>query len=232
MTESKLLIKDKQIVVPGEELAQGMDYLPSTGSYRDANSIVSQLLGLVRIDGKVIKIVPLTGQYMPKRNDVVVAQVSDVTYSAWSLKTFSPYQAMLSMKEATSEYIEKGADLTKFYGIGDYVVVKITNVTSQKLIDVTMKGPGLRKLRKGRIIKVNSNKVPRIIGKQGSMVGIVKQHTLTQITVGQNGIVWIYCEDPKMENLAETAIRKIEAESHTDGLTGKIEEWLQTEVKK
>jgi len=232
MTESKLLVQDKQIVVPGEELAQGMDYLPSSGSYRDDNSIVSQVMGLVRIDGKVIKIIPLTGKYLPKRNDVIIAQVTDVAYSAWTLNTFSAYNAMLSLKEATSEYIEKGADLTKFYNIGDYIVVKITNVTSQKLIDVTMKGPGLRKLRKGRIFQVNSHKVPRIIGKQGSMVMVVKNHTNTQVTVGQNGVVWVYGEDPKMENLAEKAIKKIEAESHTDGLTDKMEKWLSGEVKK
>ncbi len=227
---SKLLIKDKDIVVPGEDLAQGMDFLPSAGSYRDGDAIVSQLMGMVRVDGKVIKIIPLTGTYIPKRNDTIVGQISDLTYSAWSIKTFSAYQAMMSMKEATSEYIEKGADLTKLYDIGDYIVIKITNVTSQKLIDVTMKGPGLRKLREGRIVKVNSNKVPRIIGKQGSMVGIVKQYTNTQITVGQNGIVWIYGEDAKMENLAEKTIRKIEAEAHTSGLTDKIEAWLKKEV--
>lgn len=227
---SKLMANDKDIVIPGEELAQGMDYLPSAGCYRDEDSIVSELLGMVRVDGKVIKIVPLTGKYIPKRNDVIIVQVSDVTYSSWNLDTFSPYPAMMSMKDATSEYIERGADLTKFFNIGDYIVAKISNVTSQKLVDITVKGPGLRKLRKGRIIQVNSNKVPRIIGKQGSMVGLVKQLTNTQITVGQNGIVWIYGENPKMENLAEKAVRKIEDEAHTSGLTEKMDAWLKEQI--
>jgi len=227
---SKLLVNDKDIVIPGEELAEGMDFLPSSGSYRDGESIVSELMGMVKVDGKVIKIVPLTGIYVPKRNDTIIGQVEDVTYSAWSINTFSPYPAMMSMKEATSDFIEKGADLTKYYNIGDLVVLKIINVTSQKLVDVTMKGPGLRKLRRGRIVRVNSNKVPRVIGKQGSMVGLVKQYTNTQIVVGQNGVVWIFGEDPAMENLAEKAVKMIEEEAHTSGLTDKMEKWLKEQT--
>jgi exosome complex component RRP4 len=228
--ESKLLIKEKEIVVPGEELAKGMDFLPSAGSYRSEDAIVSEVLGIAKVDGKVIKVVPLTGKYMPKRNDVIIVQVSDVTYSSWSLDTFSPYSAMMSMKDATAEYLERGADLTKIYNIGDYIVAKVTNVTSQKLVDITVKGPGLRKLRKGRIIHVNSNKVPRIIGKQGSMVNIIKEHTGAQVAVGQNGVVWIYSENPEMENLSEKAIRKIEDEAHTSGLTEKMQVWLAEQV--
>jgi len=81
--------------------------------------------------------------------------------------------------------------LTKYFDIGDYVMAKIINVTSQKLVDVTMKGPGLRKLKGGRIIQVNPYKVPRIIGKAGSMVTMIKDATGCRILVGQNGLVWI-----------------------------------------
>ena len=113
---------------------------------------------------------------------------------------------------------------------GDYIVCKIVNVTSQKLVDVTMKGPGLRKLKGGRIIEVDTHKVPRIIGKQGSMVMMIKDATNCNISVGQNGLIWIDGE-PMSELLAIQAIRKIEAESHLSGLTEKIKDFLEKNGK-
>lgn len=223
---SELLVKERSIVVPGEELASGMEYLPSFGTYRDGDKIVAAKLGLVMVDGKVIKLIPMSGRYLPKKYDMIVGKVIDVLMSGWRVELNSPYSAMLSLKDATQEFIMKGADLTKFFEIDDWVVAKIINVTSQKLVDLTMKGPGLRKLRGGRVIEVNTHKVPRIIGKQGSMVGMIKQATGCKIVVGQNGWVWIQGE-PKNEVIAVETIRKIEDESHIQGLTEKIKAHLE-----
>ncbi len=227
----EILVKEKDVVVPGDVLAQGMEYLPSFGTYRDKDDIVASRLGIIGIDGKVIKVIPLTGKYIPKRNDVIICRVEDVSYSGWRVSTNSAYAAMLSCKDAISEFIAKGADLTQFFDIGDYLVGKIINVTSQKLVDLMAKGPGLRKLRGGRIFEVNTHKVPRIIGKQGSMVSMIKQVTECKIIVGQNGLVWIDGE-PKNEIIAISAIKKIEAESHISGLTERIKDFLEKETGK
>jgi len=223
---SEINVKDKDIVVPGEVLAVGMDSFPGIGTYREEENIIAAKLGLVQLDGRTIKLIPLSGRYIPKKYDAIICKVADVSFSGWRLDTNSPYSAMLSMKEATSQFINRGADLTKFYDIGDYVTCKIVNVTSQKLVDVTMKGIGLRKLNNGRIINVASNKVPRIVGKQGSMVSMIKDATGCNITVGQNGLVWIN-GTPEGELLAVNSIRKIEEESHLSGLTDRIKEFLE-----
>lgn len=221
-----ITVEEKSIVVPGEELANGMDFLPDTGTYREGESIVASRLGLFSVSGRALKVIPMSGQYMPKSGDTIIGKVIDITFGGWRIDTYSAYSAMLSVKDATSSFIQKGADLTRFFNIGDSVVVQITNVTSQKLIDVSAKGPGLRKLQGGRLIRVNTNKVPRIIGKQGSMVSMIKQMTNCQITVGQNGVVWISGE-PEAEILTVKTIRKIEAESHISGLTERIGEYLE-----
>ena len=36
---SELLVKEKSIVIPGEELAKGIDFLPSYGTYREGDKI-------------------------------------------------------------------------------------------------------------------------------------------------------------------------------------------------
>lgn len=224
----EVLVKDKQVVVPGETLATGMGVLPSRGSYRDGDRVVASKLGLAHVDGNVIKIVPLSGRYDPRVNDRVIAKVTDVLMTGWRLDIDSAYSAILGLKEATSEFIERGADLTRIYKIGDYVVAKITQVTSQKLIDVSMRGPGFRKLRGGRIIKINSSKVPRVIGKEGSMVKLIKDATGCNITVGQNGLIWVSGE-PEQEIKAIETIKKVEAESHIPGLTDRIQAYLKGE---
>jgi len=83
-----------------------------------------------------------------------------------------------------------------------------------------------RKLRGGRIIKIAPSKVPRVIGKKGTMVRQIKNKTETKIIVGQNGLVWIKGENP---NLAARAVKKVEEEAHLSGLTDKIDEWLEEE---
>jgi len=74
-------------------------------------------------------------------------------------------------------------------------------------------------------IKVNPFKVPRIIGKQGSMVTIIKQATNCQVVVGQNGLIWLE-GTPQDEVKAVSAIKKIEKESHMPGLTERIKKFL------
>ena len=228
---AELLVPDKSIVVPGEEVAAGMDFLPTDGIYRDGEKLVSSRLGLLVVDGRLVKLIPLSGKYLPKRGDVIVGKVIDVTISGWRVDINSAYTAMLSMKDATAEFIVRGADLTRYFTFGDYIVTKIVNVTSQNLVDLTMKGPGLRKLSDGMIVNVAPNKVPRIIGKQGSMVSMIKDATGCKIIVGQNGVVWLQGE-PEQEFLTVTTLRKIESESHISGLTDRIKAFLDEELKK
>ena len=221
-----LTVNNKEVVVPGEILCTDMGYLPGPGTYRQGESIYAERLGLASVEGRSIKIIPLSGKYMPKRDDVIICKVIDITLNGWRLDTNSAYSAMLGLKEASTDFIQRGADLTQIYGLGDYVMTQVIQVTSQKLVDVTMRGPGLRKLRGGRVIEVNPFKVPRIIGKQGSMISMIKQALNCNIMVGQNGLIWIQGE-PLPEQRAIATIRKIEQESHVPGLTERIGEHLK-----
>lgn len=227
---SKLLIKEKEIVVPGEALADGMDYLPGTGTYRLDDKIIAKKLGLVNISGRAIKLVPLSGRYLPKFGDKIIAQVTDITMNGWIVNINSAYSAFLSMRDASTRFIKKGEDLTRYFDVGDYVRAKVINVTSQNLVDLTMKEPGLNKLKSGRIIKISPFKVPRVIGKEGSMVSLIKNKTGCNIIVGQNGMVWISSENYDNELIAEKAIKKIEQESHLGGLTDLMEKFLDKQV--
>jgi exosome complex component RRP4 len=227
----EIKVQNKEIAVPGEIVATGMDYLPGFGTYRAGENIHAGRLGLVSVEGRAIRLIQMSGKYLPKRGDTIIGRVEDVAFSGWRIGMNCAYTAMLSIVEATSEFIPKGADLTRYLDVGDYIIAKITNVTSQILVDLTMKGPGLKKLGPGRILQANTNKVPRIIGKQGSMVGMIKQATDCRILVGQNGLVWIQGE-PANERIAVDAIRMIEKQSHISGLTDRVKDFLEKQTGK
>ena len=88
-----------------------------------------------------------------------------------------------------------------------------------------MRSRKCRKLRGGSLIKVTPAKVPRIIGKSGSMVEMIKEKTNTQIVVGQNGLVWIKGDN---EHVAAETILMIDQKSHVKGLTDQIKEFLES----
>lgn len=228
---SELLVKNKDLVVPGQVIAKGMDYLPSQGTYRNKEEVIANRTGMISVEGKVLKSMPVAGRYLPKKDDVIIGKVEDILVSGWRFDINSPYSAVLPLKEASFDFIARGADLTKYFALEDYAVVKITNVTSQNLVDITVKGQGLKKIKGGRVVKINCHKVPRVIGKQGSMVSLIKEATKCRIIVGQNGWIWLQGE-PEQEVLAFKAIKLIERESHTSGLTERVSKLLNTKVKK
>lgn len=227
----KLLVKERELVVPGQEIAEGIDYLPGEGTFREDDKLISLRLGLFNLDGRLTKIIPLRGKYIPKANDMVIGRIKEIGISNWRVDIGWAFDATLFLKEGSKEYIPNGADLTKYYDANDIIIAKIINVYSSKAIDLSMKVPGCRKLTGGRLIKVESAKVPRIIGKQGSMISMIKEATECYISVGQNGLVWISGSNFESEKIACDAIKKVEELAHSEGLTDKISNFLKERLK-
>ena len=218
-----LIVKEKEFVIPGDVIAEGIDYLPAQDVFRDGDKIIAGQIGIVHVDNRLIKLIPLTGAYKPKPGDVVIGQVVNIGFNGWSLDIGFSNLALLSVRDGSSDFIERKSDLSRYFDFDDFLITKISNVGKGNLIDLTMKGHGLMKLQDGIIIDVSPSKVPRIIGKQGSMITLLKELSSCKINVGQNGKVWISGED--FEKVIE-AIRLIERESYLSGLTEKIEKLL------
>ena len=223
----KILIKNKELVVPGEAIVEGMDYLPAGNVFREKDKIIANTIGLVSVDNRLVKLIPLTGVYVPKRDDNVIGQVKNITFGGWQMDIGTSNLAALNLRDASNDFIDKKADLTQIYNYNDIVVAKISNVTKTGFIDLTMRGPGLNKLRGGRLIDVVASKVPRVIGKQGSMINLIKDKTGCRITVGQNGKIYVQSEDPVKESKAIEAIKLIEKDAASEGLTERVERFLK-----
>jgi len=151
-----------------------------------------------------------------------------MTSNGWILDINSAYHAFLSVSECRGFILKK--DIETHFNFGDLLICKIFSVKLRG-VDLTMKDKGLHKIEEGIIIEINSNKVPRVIGKQGSMIKVIKDATGCNITVGQNGIIWIRGEEIEKELLAKRAIELIVEHTTQKGLTEKVEKFLKENKK-
>jgi len=221
--------KEKQIVVPGETIVSGIDYLAGEGCMREGNDIIAIKYGLATIENNLVKVIPLGGVYIPRVDNVVIGEIVDITFNGWVVNIFSPQQAFLPLTEVTTK---PKLDISEYYEIGDVgdiLVLKVKNVQLRS-VTLTMKGKGLGKINSGLLIRVSPSRVARIIGKKGSMVTTIKEVTKTKIVVGQNGLIWIKGEDAESEFLAKEAIELVAENPLLDGLTEKIKEYLEKKM--
>jgi len=214
----------KEIVLPGELIAEKKGRKAGRGTYFEGEKVFAGVLGIPRVDENEISVMPLSGVYTPSIEDKVVGIIQGVEISGWTVGINSPYLAFLPLSEGVSEFVDtQRTDISRFFDINDIISCKISKVTKNKTIQVSMRSIGSRKLYGGITIKVTPTKIPRIIGKGGSMISLIKEKTGCEIIAGQNGIVWMRGE---RKDKAIEAIMTIERESHTIGLTEKIEKLL------
>ena len=121
--------------------------------------------------------------------------------------------------------------MSKFFAVGDFVFANVTEVSDRRYVRLSARNRPYRKLYDGIVIEVSPTKIPRIIGKQGSMIKMLKEDSGCDILVGQNGWVWIKHDDPEKQMIMVNAIKTIETESHTSGLTEKVKNMLRGGAK-
>jgi exosome complex component RRP4 len=215
----------RQVVIPGEVIISGEDYLPGEGTQRQGSDILASRFGLSEEAGRVIRVIPISGAFIPRRNNVIIGRVVDITFKGWLIDIDSASNGFLPLDEIP-RFINKN-EMSQFLGIGDVVAAKIWNV-NRNGIDLAMKGKGLGKLEDGFIFRVIPSRVPRVIGREGSMVNLIKEKTNCQITVGQNGWVWIKGENLDDQIRARKAVEYVTEQVHVGGLTDKMEEWFDS----
>lgn len=225
MAKDKLNVKDRDIAVPGQILAEGMDYLPSGKAVRTDNGVVATTIGLVSVKGRVLKVIPLSGRYSPRRDDTVVGIVTEIGKYGWRVNINAPYDSEINVRDASSSFTNSN-NLSRIYRPDDFVLASITEITDKKYIKLSTKFRPNGLLRGGVVIEVSPSKIPRIIGREGSMIRTLKDEGHCDIFVGQNGWVWIKGDAGNVA-LVSKAIRKIESDSHTKGLTEEVKKILK-----
>ncbi len=226
-----IFVKSKEIVYPGEILAED-ENLEIDGAFVEDNKIISKYYGIVEVNENKIKVIPLSGVYLPKIGDYVIGEIAEVLPNTWLVNIKSPFMATILLKDAFSERIDPDkVDLSSYYDVGDLVYGKIVNVTRNKTVRLSLRDSPKKKLKGGLLIEVHPNRVPKIIGKKGATINSLIDKFNVEIIVGRNGLVWIKGENRKDELKAAEIIRLIDKYSHEKNLNEKIKEILDKEIE-
>lgn len=215
---------ERELVLPGDFITDGK-FRAGSGTYMDDGKIYASTLGIKSIRSDFVNVVPLAGQYIPKVGDQVIGIVMDMGPSNWLVDINSPYPAPMHINEAPWR-VDFG-DTARYLNVGEVILARIFMVDEVKHVQVSMKEHGLRKLQGGRILEISHSKVPRVIGRNGSMIQMIKNYTNCRVIVGQNGRIWVDGEIDAVEN-AVKAIRLIEVEAQSIGLTERLKEFLES----
>jgi exosome complex component RRP4 len=216
--------KERQMVIPGETIVSGKEFLPGDGAYRSGTDVVAERYGISNISDKHVRVIPVSGAYYPRRGNTIIGTIADITFNGWLIDFGGAQNAFLPVSEVP-RYINRN-ELRDYLDFGESVVVKVWDVKSRG-VDASMKMRGFGKIEGGVIMNVSPNKVPRVIGKEGSMVKMIKESTGCNLTVGQNGKVWISGDSSDKELNTMKIVTFIVENSTIAGLTEKTEIYIK-----
>ncbi len=204
---------EKRIVISGELVTAERRRMGEHVFLQDGK-IYSDALGIAEKDEQTASVIPLHGKYMPRAGDLIVGIISRDVYSGYIVDVNSFYTAFISKKE-----------LRETLKVGTVVSAKIEEVNEVNDVDLS----NIRVFYGGEILSVSPVKVPRMIGKNGSMLEVLKKGTACNLLIGRNGRIWLKGGN---YDLLVKAIAKIESESHLSNLTNKVTLFLEEENKK
>ena len=215
---------DRKVVIPGDLLSEEAKR-SGEGTFVKDGKVYSLLYGLAN-DRDRINVIPLAGKYVPAPGDNIIGIVKDITFSNWIIDINSPYDGLLHISEFPMRI--DADEMSKYLSLGSSTMIRIKDVDSTMKVELTLNDRKLGLLKTGRIVEINHTRVPRLIGKGGSMISMLKKELNCNIFVGQNGRIWINGGAEDMD-LALKTILLIEKEAHTSGLTDRIVDFLKKE---
>ena len=213
---------ERKLVLPGDLMETKSK--PGRGIFRKDGRIHASVVGHSSDKSGYINVNGIKGRYNPKTGDKIVAVCAETGPSIWRMDIGASFNSTLHHSE--SGWKVPFGDTARFLSIGDAVWAEIFMVDAAGSHQISLKKDDCRKLYSGTVVKINPTNVPRVIGKQGSMITTIREKTQTRIQIGQNGYIWI---DGKGDDisLAQKAVEMINEEATSKGLTKKIEKLLE-----
>lgn len=216
----------RKYVIPGDVIIEG-NYKPLMNVIRKENSIIATRIGIAESSKDGIKVIPLSGIYIPRINDIVIGKIIDNSSLSWEVDINSCFSAHLPAQDVFGrDFSPARDDMKKRFAPGDLVTTRIIAFDRTRDPMLTIQERDLGKISHGEFLKISSTRVPRLIGKRGSMIQTIEQATQTKILIGQNGILVVSGKNDEGISLAFKAIKMVEEEAHTSNLTQKVKDLL------
>jgi len=212
-------------VLPGDVISNGSSSLKQN-VILEGDKLVSTTIGFTEINDGAVDVIALTGLYTSEVDDLVIGKIVSHNSLSWEVDINSSYRAMLPASDIFGkDYSPSRDDLSLKLIIGDIVLARIVNSDSRRPL-ITINGQNLGKIDDGELIKISPAKVPRLIGKHGSMIQSIEESTGASITIGQNGWVIFKSDNPISLKNAIASIKMADLILHDDNLEEKIQNML------
>jgi exosome complex component RRP4 len=217
----------RKYVIPGDVVTTG-PFRPEQNVILEGNRIISTTIGISEIYDDSVKVIPLTGKYIPKIDDLVIGKVISHTSLSWELDINSCYVGFLPAQDVFGRDFSAHADeLSSKLKTGDLVAARIANFDRTRDPLVTISDRDLGTIDSGDLVKISPSKIPRLIGKRGSMIQMIEMGTNAIVTIGQNGWVVVSCDTTEGLLKAKKAIQMINEKAHVANLTDQVKEMLE-----
>jgi exosome complex component RRP4 len=215
-------MSENQFVLPGDVIVTG-DYRPEQNVILEGNRLVSTAIGFSEIKDDLVTVTPLTGLYTPKTDDLVIGKIVSHNALSWEVDINSYYPGILTASDIFGkDYSPSRDDLSLKLKTGDIVLARIANVNSRDPL-ITIVGENLGKIDSGELIKISPTKIPRLTG---SMIQTIKSSTNATITVGQNGLIILKCDNSTGLKKSIASIKMIGMVQYDANLEEKIQKFL------
>jgi exosome complex component RRP4 len=218
--------ESRDLVIPGDVLYEGR-IRTGDNTYRMQGKVCATRIGLVDYGRGIVSVIALEASYNPLVGDLVVGKVVDIELGQWMVGIDSPSSAILSVPDAIDAPFSPDVVMPDILDVGDMVIAKIVDLDRRRTPILSTLGRGLGKVEEGFIVRITPSKIPRLIGKKGSMVNMILKETGCNIVIGQNGRILIHGRTREQEEIVVDVINKINKEAHTSGLTNRIQEYIK-----
>jgi len=220
------LASKKRFVLPGDFITTAPLQLRDN-VVLDGKRIISTAIGLTDVSDDSVRVISLTGVYIPKVDDLVIGTIQYIFGNSWFADINSCYQGMLLGQDVfgrgsyptTSEMKDR---LDK----GDIIYARIANSDRQREPLISIADRNLGKIDSGELVKISPTKIPRLIGKHGSMIQTIEGSTNATITVGQNGLIILKCDNSAGLKKAIASVKMIGMIQYEVNIEDKIQNIL------
>jgi len=190
----------------------------------EGKRVIATSIGLSDVSADSVRVIPLTGVYLPKIDDLVIGTIQYIFGNSWFADINSCYQGMLLGQDVfgrgsyptTSEMKER---LDK----GDIIFARIANSDRQREPLISIADKNLGKIDSGELIKISPTKIPRLTG---SVIQTIEASTNATITVGQNGLIILKCDNSTGLKKSIASIKMIGMAQYDANLEQKIQKFL------
>jgi len=215
-------MSENQFVLPGDVIVTG-DYRPEQNVILEGNKLMSTAIGFSEIKDDLVTVTPLIGLYTPKTDDLVIGKIVSHNALSWQVDINSYYSGILTASDIFGkDYSPSRDDLSLKLKTGDIILARIANVNSRDPL-ITIIGENLGKIDSGELIKISSTKIPRLTG---SVIQTIEASTNATITVGQNGLIILKCDNSTGLKKSIASIKMIGMAQHDANLEQKIQKFL------